>query len=528
MNHFIFSGDQSTYSIALLVRDTQFSESEIRKHYIDPYAAAGGNTDDIIAISLATDNGKVPAKVLKSSLTNIHKICKHLQVNTLWIADAAYFKKMVGIPSSKQRGYVAPSVALKEPVIDAGRYQCISLPNYAQIFYDDTVKDLITESVDTLVSHVNGTWVEPGTDFIQYEYYPQGLHQIENALRDLYKYPRLAVDIEAFSLRFNEAGIGTISFAWSKDSGIAFACDYSPWLTEQDGMYGEYLPNEPIRKLLREFFDNYPGILVWQNGYSYDIKVLIYVLYMKETMGATQKLLDGLKAFYWNREYHDTKIITYLATNTTAGNVLGLKPNAAEHTGNYAEDVADIRTVPLNKLLRYNLGDAVSTIYVMDKNYPVMVADNQLPIYEQIFLPSMPVLTQTELTGMSMHMPTIKATEAAMEQVRADAQHKLANIPELLVFREHMAQLELDKDYDRRAAKAKNPDRLKVKTLNDFAHVEFNPNSNIQVGILLHDFFNLPVLDKTKTGQPATGSDSLKKLKYTLMADHGITDKDLE
>ena len=43
---------------------------------------------------------------------------------------------------------------------------------------------------------------------------------------------------------------------------------------------------------------------------------------------------------------HDTKIISYLATNSCAGNSLGLKDQAHEFAGNYAVDVQDITIVP--------------------------------------------------------------------------------------------------------------------------------------------------------------------------------------
>ena len=54
------------------------------------------------------------------------------------------------------------------------------------------------------------------------------------------------------------------------------------------------------------------------------------MLFMKKR-GDTKGLVNGLNIMC--RSIEDTKIIKYLATNTTAGNVLGLKPSAHEFTG---------------------------------------------------------------------------------------------------------------------------------------------------------------------------------------------------
>src|SRR5690606_21042347 len=102
-----------------------------------------------------------------------------------------------------------------------------------------------------------------GTGIIHSAKYPESHQEIAQALAALHKYPKLSADIEGFSLRFNEAGIGTISFAWDEHNGIAFACDYVELPEPVDGNYGVFAPNPTVRSMLREFFESYQGELTW-------------------------------------------------------------------------------------------------------------------------------------------------------------------------------------------------------------------------------------------------------------------------
>lgn len=100
------------------------------------------------------------------------------------------------------------------------------------------------------------------------------------------------------------------------------------------------------------------------------------------------------------RNLDDTKIIAYLAYNSTAGNVLGLKALAHEFAGNWAvDDIKDIRRIPLEKLLQYNLVDCLSTFYIKERDYPLMVAEQQEALYKGLMLDSLKLIIQIELTG---------------------------------------------------------------------------------------------------------------------------------
>ena len=68
-------------------------------------------------------------------------------------------------------------------------------------------------------------------------------------------------------------------------------------------------------------------------------------------------------------------------------------------------------------------------------------------------------------------------------------------------------------DYEARRDKAKKPEKIVPKDKDTFPRVVLNANSPKQLQALLYITLKLPVIEKTKTGQAATGGDVLEKLK---------------
>lgn len=226
----------------------------------------------------------------------------------------------------------------------------------------------------------------------------------------------------------------------------------------------------------------------------------------------TSGLLEGLEVMC--RDIEDTKIIAYLATNSTAGNVLGLKPLSQEFSGNYAVDeIKDIRLIPLPKLLEYNLVDCLSTWYVYNKYTPIMVTDQQEHLYRTLMLPSMQLILQIELTGMPMSRKKIIAGKAKLEAKLAEHEALIRAHPLIAKYEELATETLWQRDWDIRKGKAKNPDKIKAKDRATFPKHEFNPNSDDQKRDVLYELMMLPIIDLTDSGQPSTGSKTLKKLK---------------
>jgi DNA polymerase-1 len=497
MRHIIFE-ENNTYNTALLVKSTAFNKQELINNYVAPLEKSGVLPKDVIAFNLKYNEvNKAPAKFIKEYLDNLLPALDSLGVKYLYVADANYFKVLSGQARAEPHlGYVFPC-KLKG-------YEHINVVlglNYQALIYNPDLQVKLDLSLKTLSDHIKGTYQVLGHGIIHSAWYPKGVQEIARALESLHQYPRLTADIEAFSLLFTEAGIGTITFCWDQHNGLAFACDYKNYAVPPvEGFEGYRQENPVVRALIKNFLETYQGEITWHHA-SYDVKVIIYTLWMKDALD-TEGLLTGLDVLCKNM--HDTKIITYLAINSTAGNVLGLKSLAHEFAGNWAVEVKDIRKVPLAKLLEYNLIDGLSTAYVRDKYYPIMVEDNQDGLYRSLMLPSLKLIIQIELIGMPLDPVKVKEVKTKLEGIQAGHLAVIRGSGLIKMLNLIFRQTEMEK------ANAK----LKVKQhpLSHFDDVEFNPNSGPQLQRLLYEQMGLPVLDLTDTKQPATGADTLEKL----------------
>jgi len=516
MRHIQFQ-EADKYPIAILLKGAAFKQAEILTNYVIPLEAQGMSRKDMIAFTLDYDaNGKISVAFIKQYLSKLLPALDSLGTQYLYVTDAAYFKVLTKQTKAEPHfGYVLPCA-----ITGFEHFQVVLGLNYQQLIYNPDLHAKLTLSLKTLVDVVQGSYTAPGTGIIHSASYPRDSESIAAALQALHQYEALTCDIEAFSLRFDEAGIGTIAFGIDKHNGIAFPCDYKE-IWDKNGVYdrdceidiaaysGFFKPNEEVRVLLRKFFASYRGKLTWHSS-AYDLKVIIYTLWMKD-YDDTEGLLTGLEIM--TRLFDDTKIIAYLATNSTAGNVLGLKPLAQEFAGNWAVDeIKDIRKLPLAELLQYNLVDALCTHYVREKYYPIMVKDQQEELYKTLMLPSQKLLLQVELTGMPMNEAKINEIKAKLEGLRDGHLDVLTNSPIIKVFNLLLQQSEWEKDYDKRKAKAKNPGKILPKNIAVFADQMLNPGSGPQLQRLLYEQLGLPVIDYTDTKQPATGAETLEKL----------------
>lgn len=500
MRHHIFNHADS-YAVALILKPTAFDKNQVKKHYVDPLTELGLK-EDVIAITASIGT----AKEIKEDYEEVLPRLKEVGVKLLYVADGQHFKILTKQGKAEPHaGYVLPCAMKGHEDLNV-----VLGFNYQQLVYNPELKDKLNLGLQTVAAAMQGVYVAPGSNIIHQAQYPKTYEEIRLALRYLLTKPELTCDIEAFSLRFEEAGIGTIAFAWDEHHGIAFPVDYTPLeKPSHSGEFGYQTNNTVIKSLLREFFEHYQGKIkgnyTFHNA-AYDVKIIIYELWMKDTLDI-KGLLHGLEVMTENLD--DTKIIAYLAYNSTAGNQLGLKALAHEFAGNYAVDaINDIKRIPLDKLLQYNLVDALSTFYVKKRDYPKMVNDNQETIYKELMLPSLKLIIQIELTGMPMDMEMVAKAKA---ELMAESQKHLDvinNSPLTQAFNQRL-QLKTMQMVNSKLKKKAHP-------LEHFKDVVLNPNSGIQLQDFLYGMLELPVVDYTDTKLPATGSDTLEKLtKHT-------------
>lgn len=491
---YITSQDTGKYPIAILGH--QIRREEMIKTYLLPNDLS---MEDFIFIELHSAPGKkkTPAREIKEFIQQeLQQVLDDAETQYIICTDSDYFKILTKEAKAEANlGYVCDSVW--------GKQKVIYVPSYRQVFYDPpVVKAKIAQGMDALLNHIRGQYAEPGQGIIEFEAYPDTPEKIKAWLDQLLEMNKpLAIDIEAFGLKHYNAGIGTITFCWSKTQGIAFNVDYEPIPGATEAPYGRINRNDIVRNLLREFFIKYTQRQMYHN-ISYDVYVLIYQLFMDNLID-TEGLLHGMEIML--RNWDCTKLITYLATNSCAGNHLSLKDQAQEYAGNYAQDdIKDIRLIPNEQLLRYNLIDGLCTWYTYEKHWDTLIADDQLDVYNNIFKPACEDIIQMQLTGMPMNMDTVNQVAKEMETDRNQA---LKTIRESKLMKNFTLMLRQEWVDDKNA-------KLKKKqvTLAD-CDIEFNPNSGPQLQKLLFDYIGLPVLGLTKSKQPATDGDTIKALR---------------
>lgn len=485
MKYLTFSAqEQPSYEVCFLV--PQLNRIEMTRYYVEPYFK--GDEHQVLAYDLFKDGKKTPVARQREYLDDLLPVLMDLKVKYLVVTDADYYKTLTkSTGADKDLGYV------KECVIPG--FMVVYCPNFRSVFYNpEKVQADIRIALAAVQNHRAGGYTDPGMGIIKFSAYPDTAEDIKAWLDRLLEMDcDLTSDIEAFSLKHYDAGIGTISFAWSKHEGIAFAVDLHPH-------------SLLIRKHLRNFFLKFKRKMIWHK-INYDVYVLIYQLFMAD-LTDTEGLLEGLEVMLAN--WDCTRLITYLATNSCSGNLLGLKLQAQEFAGNWAvEEITNIRKIPIDDLLQYNLVDALSTWYVHEKHYPTMVADQQLEIYETLFKPATVDIIQMQLTGMPINHKRVEEVHVILKDISDEAVNTMRSNVWIQRFEERRRFNWREKKHSEWKVK-----RIELHEVPICKDTIFNPNSNPQLQALLYepDFFGLPVLDLTDSKLPATGGDTLKKL----------------
>jgi DNA polymerase-1 len=486
MKQITFDVDTSGITTAILIKSDNMIKQQLEYFYIKPLEKLGVDPKTIIAFELAYTNGKVSAKDGKAYTVDLLKMLNFMGIQHIIVADSNYFKFLTGIQkTTTARGYVHKCSI--HPYKDMN---VVLSMNYGVIYHNDSA---IVDLERSLVTYTGLVLSNQGSNFnhkvIQNSYYPSSFLDVYMHLQRLHLHPMLTCDIETFSLRFEKAGIGTIAFAWDLHNGVAFEVDCLRSMQE----------NHIIRGMLKEFFDTYQGMLIFHNA-LFDVKVLIYQLYMEHD--ADWKGLEkGLEIF---SGVHDSMVVAFLATNSTADTPIGLKELAYDYVGNYAEDVKDIRLVDRADLLEYNLTDCLATWYVYNKYYPVMVNDNQMDFYYSMALPTLRVSLKMMLVGLPMNMNQVAKTRDKLTILNLKYSAQIANN----IYVKQARHLNNVGKWNKANSKLKK----KIRPLSDF-NAPFNPNSDDQLSLLLYDVLKLPVIDTTKSGAPSTSAKVIKRLK---------------
>lgn len=469
----------------------QIQKSKLEKYYLPMLSTLG---EQIMVVDLYIDRSKKKtfASDIKDYLNELLPILKQQGIELLLVAQADYFKVLTKqVKTDANIGDILDAVA---------GFKATYIPHYARIFYDpDKVGKRVEQALTATVAWANGSFSRTGENIIHNAYYPKTIEEKVLWLNKLLEMDcDLTCDIEGFSLKHYDAGIGTITFCWDEHSGVAFEVD--DCVTKEE--------NKFLRQKLKEFFYKFKRKMIYHN-ICYDVYVLIYQLFMDHILDQ-EGLLEGLEVML--RNWDCTQLITYLATNSCAGNELGLKAQAQEFAGNYAiEAIADITQIPLGNLLKYNLVDGLSTWYVYNKHNATVDKDQQRQIYEGFFKDAVVDIIQMQLTGLPINMDKVVALD---KQLKTESEAIIEEMSRTSVVKGFLYQLEEEKIREKnKKLKTKQVGREDLGKTKDLT-IEYNPNSAPQLQKLLYDkeFLGLPVLDYTDSKLPSTSAETLEKL----------------
>jgi len=499
-HHLFFQKNQTgKYPVAVLMKQYTFDQGLIHQNYIKPLVDRGIPQEDCIAFSLSYENAKkVSAKQVKEYSGNLLKVLERVGTRYIYCTDGTYFKYLTG--QKKAEVHLGYSLPCAVPGFE--HMQVVLGVNYQVLVYAPDKAAHLNQGLDALCSVYKGNYIPPGDQIIHSEHYPEGAEAIRNALDELHRYPHLAMDIEGYGLRLDTSGIATFALAWTHHDFIAFKVDLQDHHgKDAEGNYHSRRDNQEIRSVLKEFLRQYLGRKRFHSA-TFDVKHLIYNLWMRDPLDY-ESCLEGLDIMCNNLDC--TKVISYLATNSCAGNTLNLKYQSQEFTGNYAqEEIKDIRKIPVQDLLRYNGVDTMATNYTYDKHMPTVIADQQKELYDGLMLDSLKLIINVELVGLPMCPKKVMETKEKLEKLQEEY---------LTVVQEHPMVHKLNHLLQVEAMEKKNATlKTKQHPLEHFRDTVFNPGSPLQLQKLLYELMDLPILARTPTKAPATGGKIIKQL----------------
>ena len=450
----------------LLCKEAAMESVEINNHYLEPLEKEGVARNSVLILPLLYNTPtKILAKTAKAYLTKLKAKIPD-SASKLIIADSSYFKFITKTTKvSDNYGTI-----ISGQLSGYTRHSCVYVPNYKSLFKQPENAQLIKLGIKAIAGKAAAVLINSAEYGFQ--------HGSDRELLDsLYKYPVLATDIETTGLSLEDEII-SISFAWTKHDGLAVDLSIT-------GIH-----------YLKDFLETYKGKLLFHNG-LFDAKMLIRNIWMEHATDYTG-MIEGLKYF---KNFDDTMILAYLAKNATTKVSLKLKEVALEYVGNYAIEIQDITKYTKAEILKYNLIDSLATFYVYEK----YKRERHSRPYREIFKPSLSPLIKMMLVGLPLDAHRIHEVHSILT-----AKEKVLN--EQIQLNTRVQKFNIDLQVE---ACEKTNAKLKklIKPLDEFEDIEFNPSSHPQLAKLLFEELELPILEKTKSGSPATGATVLKDLE---------------
>jgi DNA polymerase-1 len=476
------------YKVILLASDVS-DVGALKRYYIEPmHKLHNILPEDVLAISYEFKKGKKDnVEWLKN---NIPVVLKKSKAKVLLVLDSKLFEYITGCKSSKfQRSYTKSTI-FETPI------NTVPIINYKAVKYNTSLADRLTIGLGSVNTAISSLPMSVKTRVVKDTSYPTNSLDIYRQLFALMDEPILSVDIEAFGLTNLTAGIGTISFSPTIDKALSFSVCYTKKGVRDKRGY--------VHKILKKFFTEYKGKTLFHRA-QYDVMILIYELFMEADSSNWSGFVEGTKAF---SNIEDSMLMLYCCTNNTTQNILNLKDNTLEFAGNYAIDIEDITIHEPAVVLEYNARDSCNALWLYQK-YLKQIEEENLSVAYRVLVESVVPLAQAEIHGIHIDK---KEADELKRSVGRKINRLVSRITKSSLVKEYLKQATLDAVWEYNLKS-----KTKVVDIKTYPTIEFNPNSDKQVGKLIHNFKGIEVLDTTKKGSPSITVDNLIKLKHYII-----------
>lgn len=280
--------------------------------------------------------------------------------------------------------------------------------------------------------------------------------QLAQCLKDISNAELLAIDTETTSLNYMSAELVGVSFC--AKAGTAF---YVPFAHDYDGA-PKQISREKVLAAIKPIFENAAIKKIGQN-IKYDIEVLanagVHVQGIAYDTMLESYVLDSTS----NTRDMDSLALKYLGWQTIS---------FEDVAGKGAKQVT-FNMVPVDKAGTYAAEDADVTLRLHEELWPRLQKEPGLKhVFEKIEMPLVPVLAHMEREGVLIDPDKLRKQGRELQ---------------------------------------KRLNELEKETF-DMSGEEFNINSPKQLQEILFEKLNLPVLQKTPTGQASTADAVLQEL----------------
>ena len=430
--------------------------------------------------------GRIKKNILLDVFETAKNYCDTMGISTVvighkdtWDAVTKKAKFTENFGRVVTNGYFSVGSGKKKIEVNFKDYNFIPLLNPIIVKKFPNRKNDLVKSLEILPLVLEGKF----SNNFDYQFNNTILTDVEDIkiyLRKALKEPRLFVDIETTGLKWYQDRLLTISF--TADAKNPFCIAIHPQYHSEES-YKE------IKNLLKQFFNHYEGLLIGHNWIGFDQAFIVHEIMRDCDFNIPQEpIINKFKM-------HDTLLMVYLLKNSTERVKLGLKTLAYKWLGDWDKEIeqADLFNTPLEKVGKYNNLDVIATKLLYDELVAQLKKENMVKTYGK-FREIGCVLLKMKMNGLVIDY---------------EKTNKLYN--EFDVFIEKEKHAMLSNQYVQACMKYLAYEKQKEnphKSIEELTE-EFNPSSNKQKQALFFKVLDLPVLSKTKAGNPATDKNSI-------------------